>query len=101
MNDPAKWDWADAASGVVMGVLGGMVSMFGWFSGKLGKVHDRIDSVHERVTANSSHIAVLQAQEVAKLQRMERIEDNLVAINEKQDRQMEVLMDLRGRDTYK
>ena len=97
MNDPAKWDWADAAGGVVMGVLGGLVSMFGWVSGKLVKVHDRIDSVHERVTTHASHIAVLQAQEVTKLQRMERIEDNLVAINEKQDRQMEVLMDLRGR----
>ena len=97
MADPTKWDWADAVSGVFLGILSGILGLFSWFGGKVGKVHDRIDALHGRLNSHDSHIAVLQAQEVVKFQRMERIEDNLTAINEKQDRQMEILMDLRGR----
>lgn len=98
MADPTKWDWADAVSGAVMGVLGGMVSMLGWFSGKLGKVHDRIDAVHGKVHSHAVHIAELQANDLARVQRLERIEDGLDEINKKQDRQMEILMDIRGRN---
>ncbi len=97
MADPTKWDWADTVSGIFLGILSGLLGLFGWFSGKVGKVHDRIDAVHKRLNSHDSNIAVLQAQEISRLHRMERIEDNLTAINEKQDRQMEILMDLRGR----
>ena len=104
MADPTKVDWADAVAGGLMGLLTGMASVFGWFSGRLGKVHERIDTAHARnntVTQAArdpaSSINVLEAHHDAKLQRLERIEDNLTAINEKQDRQMELLIDIRGR----
>lgn len=97
MTDPAKWDWADAASGAVMGVLGGVVSMFGWFSGRIGKVHDRIDHVHDRVSMHSTHIAVLTAHHEANLQFQERIDSTLTALDEKNDAQMKILLELKGR----
>lgn len=104
MADPTKVDWADALAGGLMGLLTGMASVFGWFSGRIGKVHERIDTVHARINTvtqtasdQAASIKVLEAHHDAKLQRLERIEDNLTAINEKQDRQMELLIDIRGR----
>lgn len=104
MVEPSKWDWADTASGMLLGIVSGIVSLFGWFSRKVGTVHDRIDAVHERInlvkqSANdqASSIKVLEAHHDANLNRLARIEDNLSAINDKQDRQMEILIDIRGR----
>jgi hypothetical protein len=104
MADPSKWDWADTLSGMLLGVVSGILSLFGWFSTKVGTVHDRIDAVHDRINIvtqaasdQAASIKVLEAHHGAKLQRLDRIEGNLTAINEKQDRQMEILMDLRGR----
>jgi hypothetical protein len=91
-------DWSDALLGGVMGVMTGIASMFGWFSGKLGKVHDRIDALHGHVHAHAVDLAELQANDLARVQRLERIEFGLDEINKKQDRQMVVLMDIRGRN---
>jgi len=100
MGDLSKWDWADAASGAVMGVLGGVVSMFGWFNGKLGKVHDRIDRLHTAQEGHTTSIAVLQANGQAIAERLQRIEEGQATMNEKQDDQMKILMDLHGQGRF-
>lgn len=82
--------------GAGVGALSALAGLFGWFNGKLGKIHDRIDLVQERANAQASSIAVLEAHHGAKMERLERIEDNLAALNKKQDRQMEILLDLQG-----
>ncbi len=97
MADPSKVDWADVTVGGLMGLLTGMASVFGWFSGKLGKVHDRIDQVHARVSDHSTHIAVLGAHHEANLQFQERIDTTLTALNEKNDEQMKILLELKRR----
>jgi len=97
MADPSKLDWADAAAGGIMGLLTGMASVFGWFSGKFGKVHERIDAVHTRLSEHSTHIAVLGAHHQVNLQFQERIDTTLTALNDKTDEQMKILLELKGR----
>lgn len=97
MADLSKWDGADTVSGVVMGAIGGMVSMLGWFSGKVGKVHARIDALHDRLNddyiTKSEHAATSRAHD----QRLERIEGSIDGIDKKTDRTMEILLDLNQR----
>lgn len=97
MADPSKIDVGDAVAGGLMGLLTGMASVFGWFSGKLGKGHERIDQVHLRVSDHATHIAVLGAHHQANLQFQERIDTTLTALNEKNDEQMKILLELKGR----
>lgn len=97
MADPTKWDLADAAMGLVVGVVSGIASMAGWFSRKLGTVHDRIDRLHASHASHATSIAVLQANGQAITERLQRIEEGQSTINEKQDRKMEILVDLRKR----
>lgn len=97
MADPTKWDWADAVVGGMMGLLTGLASVFGWFNGKIGKVHDRIDQVHDRVSSHATHIAVLGAHHENNLQFQERIDCQLTALNEKNDEQIKLLMKLTQR----
>ena len=97
MADPSKVDWSDALMGAIMGILTGLASMFGWFNGKVGKVHDRIDVVHGRVSEHTTHIAVLTAHHEANLQFQERIDSTLTALDEKNDAQMKILLELKGR----
>lgn len=97
MADPSKVDWSDAAAGGLMGLLTGVASVFSWVSGKLGKVHDRIDAVHDRVSDHATNIAVLTAHHEANLQFQERIDSTLTALDEKNDAQMKILLELRGR----
>lgn len=100
MGDFSKWDVGDTLSGFLAGAFGGVVTMFGWFNSKLGKIHDRIDGLHGHVTQHASHIAVLQTQDAALIERLARIEEGLQENNKKQDRQMEILMDLHGRGSF-
>jgi len=97
MADPSKVDLGDAVAGGLMGLLTGMASVFGWFSGKFGKVYERIDQVHARVSDHATHIAVLGAHHQANLQFQERIDLTLTALNEKNDEQMKILLELKGR----
>lgn len=97
MADPSKLDLGDAAVGGVMGLLTGMASVFGWFSGKLGKVHERIDAVHAKVSDHAMNIAVLGAHHQANLQFQERIDSTLTALRENNDEQMKILLELKGR----
>jgi len=97
--DPTKWDWADAILGAVVGMVSGVASLFGWFNGKVSRVHERINEVHDRTHDQAAQLAALNAHHQANLMFQGRIDENLAAINEKQDRQMEILMDLRSRDT--
>lgn len=97
MVEPSKWDWADALAGVAMGIITGILSLFSWFSGKVGLVHQRLDAMQDKVADHGTSIRVLEAQHHAKLQRLDRIEESVMSINEKQDRQMEILMDIRNK----
>ena len=99
VGDPSRLDMADAAMGLVVGIVTGISSVVGWFSRKLGKVHDRIDRLHAVHADHATNIAVLQANGQANVERLDRIEDGLTSINEKQDRQMQILMELHGRGT--
>jgi len=98
MADPTKWDWADAISGAAMGALTGVVSLFGWFGRKLSGIHKRIDEVQKHVHTHESNIAVLRAHHEANLNFQNRIDRTLQAVNDKQDAQMQILMELKGRD---
>lgn len=97
MADPSKLDWADALVGGVLGIVTGMASVFGWFSGRFGKVHERLDAVHTKISDHATDIAVLGAHHEANLQFQERIDTTLTALNEKNDEQMKILLELKGR----
>lgn len=97
MVEPSKWDWADSISGFFLGMIGGIVSLFGWFSGKVGTVHGRIDGMVTTANTHATDIAVLKAHHETHLQFQERIEGNLSALNDKQDQQMKILLELKGR----
>ena len=97
MLEPSKWDWADSVSGFFLGIVGGVVSLFGWFSRKVGTVHGRIDGMVTTATTHSTDIAVLKAHHEAHLQSQKRIEGNLSALNVKQDEQLKILLELKGR----
>ena len=102
MSDPTKWDWGDALTGVLMGIISATAGLFGWFNGKVGKVEDRIDqridTLDEKMVDQARSTAILETHHESHIHRLNRIEDGLGAINEKQDWQMEILMDLRGRE---
>lgn len=95
MADPSKWDWADTVSGVLLGIFGGVVTMYGWFSHKIDAMHGRISSVKQTVNDHNASIKVLEANYTATLQRLDSIEDNSKAINKKQDQQMAILLDIQ------
>ena len=97
MADLSKWDWADTVGGIAIGMVSGIVTMVGWFGGKLSKVHERLNAVHARANEHAISIAVLETHHEAKIERLKHIESSVETINEKQDRQMEILMDIRGR----
>lgn len=99
MVEPSKWDWLDTASGLVLGIFGGVVTLYGWFSQKVDAMHGRLSTVKQAVNDQATSIKVLEAHHAATLHRLERIEDNSAAINEKQDRQMEILLDIRRAGT--
>lgn len=95
--DPTKWDWADALVGGVIGLITGLATVFGWINGKLGQVHERIDQFHVRVSDHATNIAVLTAHHENNLQFQERMDHSLTALNEKNDEQMKILLELKGR----
>lgn len=95
--NPDKWDWVDSLMGMMTGLVGGILSLFGWFHRQVSRTHERIDDLHERIGEHGTSIKVLEANHVAGLQRLDRIEEHITAISEKQDRQMEILVDLRQR----
>ena len=104
MSDPTRWDMVDTLSGIILGVFAGIASLFGWFNGRIGKVHDRINEVNMRINANrdlmnqqAADIQVLEAHREASEQRFGRVDHMLTEINRKQDRQMDVLMELHKR----
>ena len=97
MVEPSKWDWADAISGFSMGAIGAVLSLFGWFGKKIGVVHGRLDGMVQATNHHATDIAVLKAHHDTHLQFQERIEGNLSALNEKQDQQMRILLELKGR----
>ena len=101
VSDPMKWDWADAIAGALVGLVGGIVSLFSWFYGRVlsveTKLHARVDALALQVNEHESNIAVLEAQHVAKMERLEKIDGSIGEVHRRLDRQMEVLLDLRGR----
>lgn len=99
MVEPSKWDWADAVSGLVMGIVTGVMTLYSWFSHKVDAMHGRISTVKQVVNDQAASIKVLEAHHAATLHRLERIEDNSAVINEKQDRQMEILIDIQRAGT--
>lgn len=100
MNDPSKFDWYDVLLGGAMGICTGIAAMFGWFSDKIGKVHDRIDTLHAKVGGQETHIAVLVAHHDAHIQFQERIDSTLASLNAKHDAQMQILLELKGRTSH-
>lgn len=97
MVEPSKWDWADAVSGLVLGIVGGVATLYGWFSRKVDAMHGRISTVKQAVNDQAASIKVLEAHHDATLRRLSSIEENSSEINKKQDRQMEILLDIQRR----
>lgn len=97
VSDP-RWDWADSFTGAVMGAVAGAASVFGWVNKRIGTVHGRINATNERLGVHATDIAVLTAHHQANLQFQARIDQTLQALNVKQDEQMKILVELKGRD---
>jgi len=97
MIEPTKFDWGENVLSFLGGIVTTMLTLFTWFSHKLSGVHKRIDEVEAKASLYAVHIGVQQAQHLANQQRLDGIEDGLKAINAKQDRQTEILIDLSSR----
>lgn len=77
--------------------LAGLGSAWRWVRGRERKLHDRLSDVEARIVTNDRRLAILDTQRQSDQDRMKRIEDTIVKIDEKQDAQMEILVDLAGR----
>lgn len=97
MVEPSKWDWADALSGLMLGIVSGILTLYGWFSRKVDAMHGRISTVKQTVNEQAASIKVLEANHEDALRRLSSIEKNSSEINRKQDRQMEILLDIQRR----
>lgn len=95
--DSSRWEWLDSAAGAVAGVFTGVATFYGIFAKRMSDVDESIVKLKSTDAEQGMSIAILETHHTAKMQRLERMEDNLQAINEKQDRQMEILLDLSKR----
>lgn len=82
-------------------VVGSVVAALGaawrWFRGRERRIHTRLSDVEARIVTNDRRLAILEAQRFSDQDRMKRIEDTIVNIDKKQDQQMQILVELSGR----
>lgn len=82
-------------------VVGSVVAALGaawrWFRGRERRIHTRLSDVEARIVTNDRRLAILEAQRLSDQDRMKRIEDTIVNIDKKQDQQMQILVELSGR----
>jgi len=92
--DPSKIDWGDSLGGFVTGAVTVLAGMFNWFGKKLREVHKRIDVVEGTIGGYAVHIGQQKEQHKANQQQFQDVKHDLNAINQKQDRQMEILLQI-------
>lgn len=83
-------DWLTIIISAISGALTAMVGMVAWFGRTLASYDDRI------ATLELAHSAQVE-QHLANLRNMERIEDELVNLDSKQDRQTETILKALGK----
>lgn len=79
-------DWTHIGEGFMAGVVTAVSSCAAWVSRRIGKLHGRIDEVSERTSQHQADIAVLQSQQEAFGQTLNRVES-------KQDRLLEIMIE--------
>ena len=97
MLEHGKVDWSDVFSSFVVGVVSTIGALFAWFNRRFSSVHKRIDEVETKASLYAVHIGVQQAQHLANQQRLDGIEDGLRDIDVKQDKQMNILLEMNTR----
>lgn len=81
---------ATIASSVVAAIAG----VWRWIKARERRFHMRLTDVEHRISTNDKRLVTLEVQRQADTDRMERIEDTIVAIDKKQDRQTEILVEI-------
>lgn len=108
MEQP-KWEWMDTILGAVLGVFSAVATMTRWTGrrfkevdeahGKLRQDFDaKLNVLHGRVTPLMADVAELRAHHEAKMQRLVTIESSIREIDQKQDKQMQILYRLDGKN---
>ena len=96
MTEPKLWEWADSLVGMIMGVVMGILSVLNWISGRLGKIHERINSLDAISNSHAESIATLNAHHESNLQFHLRTDQALDNLNDKNDEQLRILGQLQG-----
>lgn len=103
MNDPqpAWWNLLPMLSGLVMGFLGALGTVFLWLHNRFTKNEERIVAIEascrERNAIATANIARLEAYHQSNTHRLDAIEETTQRISDKQDRLMDVLIN-RGKE---
>lgn len=82
----------------LLGTVGGLIRwMIGKLDGVRTEIHQEVSMMEARMLANSTKIATLEAQQSAGLIRMQQGDERMERIEAKQDRMLELLMDIRAK----
>lgn len=97
MTPDPQWSWIDSFFGAVLGAVAGLLSLLGWTHRQVNTLHARINATNQTVGQHATDIATLEAHHEANLQFQERVDRALYDLSVKNDEQLKILMELRGR----
>lgn len=110
MNEPG-WHWWEflnpfisASTAIVLGALGLIKLISARFAALDTKVETMNEALHTRMDAHEARtyrqevsVATLIANELHYSRRLDHIEESVAKINEKQDEQMSILYEIKGK----
>lgn len=79
---------------IASSVVAAMAGVWRWIKARERRFHMRLSDVEHRIAVNDKRLVTLEVQRQGDTDRMERIEDTIVAIDKKLDRHTEILVDI-------
>lgn len=83
--DPTKIDWWQTTTSAIGGAFAAVVALFGWFGRKMSAFDTRIKAIEEATAECRIHQSVQAEQHKENQRRLCRIEDGIIAADEKLD----------------
>jgi hypothetical protein len=84
--DPSKIDWWDSFGGFIVGVVGTITGLIGWFNKKVHATHIRINALEHEARECAVHRARQEEQHEENKRRLSSIEDGVSVLLERRSK---------------